>query len=181
MLHLDQTSKISNAFIDNAEDLDIVIPMCNLLEYSDNYFKTSGSLWSYYRDQVNDSAHENANNFRINNNKTKTAESFEYKTKVIARTPADNNTLDKEFVVPLRYLSTFGRFLDLSLINCEIELELKWTKNCVISEISRTSRVFGNPPVWEMATTRTRAIFQINDVKCYVLIVTLSINDNIKF
>ena len=48
-------SKINNTFIDNAEDLDIVMPMYNLLEYSDNYSKTSGSLWSYFRDEINDS------------------------------------------------------------------------------------------------------------------------------
>ena len=46
-------TNINNTFIDNAEDLDIVIPIYNLLEYSDNYSMTSGSLWNYYR-QVND-------------------------------------------------------------------------------------------------------------------------------
>ena len=40
-------SKISNTFLDNGVDLDIVMPMCNLLEYSNNYFMTSGSLWNY--------------------------------------------------------------------------------------------------------------------------------------
>ena len=50
--------------MDNAEDLDIVMPMYNLLEYSDNYAMTSGSLWNYYRDEINDDANENnaANN-----------------------------------------------------------------------------------------------------------------------
>ena len=42
-------SKINNTFIGNTEDLDIVIPMYNLLEYSENYFRTSGSFWNYYR------------------------------------------------------------------------------------------------------------------------------------
>ena len=50
---------INNTFIDNAEDLDIVISMYISLEYSDNYSKTSGSLWNNYRDEVNDSANEN--------------------------------------------------------------------------------------------------------------------------
>ena len=45
-------SKINNTFIDNAEDLDIVMPTYNLLEYSDNYSMTSGSLWNYYRDEM---------------------------------------------------------------------------------------------------------------------------------
>ena len=43
-------SKINNSFIDNAEDLDIVMPMRNLLEYSSNFFMTSGSLWNYRKD-----------------------------------------------------------------------------------------------------------------------------------
>ena len=52
-------SKINNTFADNAEDLDVVISMYNLLENSDNYSMTLGSLWNYYRDAVNDSATEN--------------------------------------------------------------------------------------------------------------------------
>ena len=69
----------------NAEDLDIAMPMYNLLEYSDNYSKTSGSLWNYYRDEINDSANKNnnANNYRINNNKATASKSFGYKTKRI--------------------------------------------------------------------------------------------------
>ena len=62
--------KINNTFIDNAEALDVVMPMDNLLAYSDNYCTTSGNLWNYYRDEVIDDANENndANNYRINNN-----------------------------------------------------------------------------------------------------------------
>ena len=84
------TSKINNTFIDNAEDLDIFMSMYNLLEYSDNYSMTSGSLWTYYRDEINGDANENVNN-RINNNKTTTSKSFEYKTKLIGNTPDHNN------------------------------------------------------------------------------------------
>ena len=55
--------------------------MYNFLEHSDNYYMTSGSLWNYYRDELNNSVNENndANNYRINNNKTATSKSFEYK------------------------------------------------------------------------------------------------------
>ena len=60
----------------------------------------------------------------INNNKTITSKSFEYKTKVTGSTPDDNNILDAEFVVPLKHLSNFWRSLDFPLINCEIELDL---------------------------------------------------------
>ena len=65
--------------------------MYNLLEYNDNYSMTSGSLWNYYRNEVNDDANEIVANYRINNNKTTISRSFEYKTKVIKRTPANNN------------------------------------------------------------------------------------------
>ena len=57
------------------------MPIYNLLDYSDNYPITSGSLWNHYRDELNDSAIENNNaNNRINKNKTITSKSFEYKT-----------------------------------------------------------------------------------------------------
>ena len=72
-------SKINNTFIDNAENLDIAIPMYNLSEYSDNHSMTSGSLWNYYRKEVNygDNEIDNANS-RMNNNKTITSKSFEF-------------------------------------------------------------------------------------------------------
>ena len=77
--------KNNSTYIDNAEDLDIAMPMYNLLEYSDNYSKTSRSLWNYYRDEINYSANENngTNDYIINNNKITISKSFEYKTKII--------------------------------------------------------------------------------------------------
>ena len=75
---------------------------------------TSGSLWNYKRDKINDEANENNTVYnKIKKDKTITSKSFEYKIKIIGRTPADNNTLDSEVVVPLRYLSNFWRSLDL--------------------------------------------------------------------
>ena len=47
-------SRINNTDIDNAQDVNIVILMYNLIECSDNYSKTSGSLWQYYKDDFND-------------------------------------------------------------------------------------------------------------------------------
>ena len=117
-------SKTHNIFVDNAEDVDIVMPMYNLLDYSDNYSITSGSLWNYYRDEMNDAANETFANRRLNNSKTTTSKSFGYKTNMIKRTPADNNTLYTEAVIPLRYLIKFWRSLNLTLINCEVELDL---------------------------------------------------------
>ena len=88
---------------------------------------TSGSLWNSYRDEVKYSANEiDDNDNQINSNKTTTSKYFEYKTKIIGSTP---NILDKEVVVQLKYVSNFWRFLDLPLINCEIELDLSWSEN----------------------------------------------------
>ena len=52
-------SKINGVLTENVEDLDIVMPMYNLLEYSKNYSKTSGSLWNYYRDELTDETNDN--------------------------------------------------------------------------------------------------------------------------
>ena len=76
----------------------------------------SGRLWNYYRGEVDDDANENdAANNRINKNKTTTSKSFEYKTKLIGNMSNNNNILDAEVVVPLKYLSNFWRSLDLTL------------------------------------------------------------------
>ena len=103
-------SRINNADIDNAHDIDIVMPMYNLIEYSDNYSKTSGSLWQYYKDDPNDNL---AN-----------SESFKFKVKITGNTPNDGNTKDVEIIVPLKYLSNFWRTLEMPRINCEVELIL---------------------------------------------------------
>ena len=96
--------------------------MYNLLEYNDNYSMISGSLRNYYGDEMNDDDNENndAGNYRVNSNKTVTSKSFEYKTKILGSTPADNSRLETEFVVPLKYLSNFRKSLNLPSINCEI-------------------------------------------------------------
>ena len=81
-------------------------------------------------------------------------------------------------------MSNFCRSLDLSLINSEIELDLKWTKNCVIAEVSRTFRAVDpndDPVVYELVIATAGATFQINNAKLYVPVVTLSVNDKIKF
>ena len=136
--------------------------MHNFLEYSDNYSMISGNLWNYYRDEVNDAAKEIFGNHRINNSKTATSRSFQYKTKIIRRTSADNHELDTQVVVLLKYLNTFCRSLDLRVINCEIELDLKWMINRVICEISKTTAVAANLPNPAKDTTETTgASFQI--------------------
>ena len=100
-------SKINSTFIDNAEDLDIVIPIYNLLEYSVNDSMTSGSLRNYHRDEVNVDADEIAANYRTNSNKITKSRSFEYKTKILRREPINNKILNAEVAVPFKYLSNF--------------------------------------------------------------------------
>ena len=112
-------SRINNTDIDNAHDIDIVMPMYNLIEYSDNYSKTSGSLWQYYKD--------------VPNNNLANSESFKFKVEITGKTPDDGNTKDVEIVVPLKYLSNFWRTLEMPLINCEVNLIFAWSKDCVIT------------------------------------------------
>ena len=112
-------SEINNTQVDNAKDTDIVMPMYNLIEYSDNYAKTSGSLWQYYRDEPNDNL---AN-----------SESFKFKVKITGKARNDDNEKDVEIMVPLKYLSNFCRTLEMPFINCEVNLILTWSSTCVIT------------------------------------------------
>ena len=98
-------SKTDSTLTDSAENLDIVMPMHNLIEYSDNFSVTSGSLWSYYRDEVNDPANKIDNNDNIkNNDKIKTSKNFVYKTNIIGSTSPKISRLKAEVVVPWKYL-----------------------------------------------------------------------------
>ena len=148
---------------------------------------TSGSLLNYHGDETNDDENENNDDGKkANNNKKITSKCFEYKAKLIQSMPNNNNILEAEVVVPSKDLSNFWRSLDLSLINCEIELDLSCLKGCIISEISVIPRIPGNPdtnpPVQEVAVIhKTSGTFQINNAKLYFPLVTLSINDVIKF
>ena len=112
-------SRINNTDIDNAQDIDIVIPMFNLIEHSDNYSNTSGSLWQYCKDDPNDNITQ--------------SESLKSKIKVTGKTPATGNTKNVKIIVPLKYLSNFWRTLEMPLINCELNTILTWSPTCVIS------------------------------------------------
>ena len=86
-------SRKNNTDINKAHDIDIVMPMYNLIEYSDNYSKTCGSLWQYYKDVPNDNLTD--------------SKSFKYKAKITGKTPDDGNTKYVEVIVPLKYLDNF--------------------------------------------------------------------------
>ena len=144
-------SEINNIQIDNAKDIDIVMPMYNLIEYSDNYPKISGSLWQYFREEPG-------------NNLTD-SESFKSKIKKTGKTPAAGNNVNEknvEIMVPLKYLSNFWRILEMPLINCEVNLISTWSSTCVITNSTGTGT------------------FEITDTRLYVPVVTLLTQENTK-
>ena len=108
-------TEINETFADEADIINITMPMYNLIEYSDNYSDTSGSLWNFKRDEIEEDA-----DLTINN-----AFSFKYKANLIGNTE-DNRTKNKvKIAVPLKYLSNFWRSLEIPLINCKVEFSLK--------------------------------------------------------
>ena len=154
-------SEINNTQIDNAKDIDIVMPMYNLIEYSDNYARTTGSLWQYCKDIPALDVNNEITEFRRGN----TTDSFNFKAKITGQTRNDG-TKDVEIMVPLKYLSNFWRTLEMPLINCEVNLILTWSSTCVL--------VATNIP-------NQNATFAITDTKLYVPVVTLSTKENANF
>ena len=149
---------INDEHVDNADNLDIIMLMYNLLEYNDNCSNTSGSLWQFKRDEQN-LDNENPANVTIAD-----STSFKYKSSLIKElTAADNNRVfeNGKVAVPLKYLSSFWRSLEMPLFNCKTHLELNWSKDCVMSTITNT-------------------IFKITNTKLYLPIVTLLSKDNVK-
>ena len=146
------TTEINETFVDEANFINIAMLMYNLIEYSDNYSDTYGSLWGFKRDDIN-------NNAFVTNNDNIT--SFKYKASAIG----DNWTKKGvKIAVPLKYLSNFWRSLEMPLINCKVELSLKWIENCVLTTASNASN----------------ATLQITDAKLYVPIVTFFAGDSVK-
>ena len=114
------------------------MPMYNLVEYSKNYRKTTGSLWNYYRDEANNPPAADYNADPITN-----SVSLKYKTSLTGKTSNQEdseNTENLEIVVPLKHLSNFWRTLDMPLINCEVSLTLTWSEKCVLTDITTSSK-----------------------------------------
>ena len=147
-------SEIHNTQVDNAKDIDIVMPMYNLIEYSYNYAKTSGSLWQYCLDIP---ALDN-NNAIIDFTENNLTDSFNFKVKITAQTGNDG-TNNVEIMVPLKYLRNFWRTLEMPLINCEVNLILTWSSTCVIVSTNNANQ---------------NATFAITNTRLYVPVVTLS-------
>ena len=150
--------EINDEHVDTAENLDITMPMYNLIEYSDNYQDSSATLYQYKRDEppeddaVADLTADNSS-------------SLKYKISLLGNPVVANNIvrINVKVVVPLKYLSNIFRSLEMPLINCKIKLTLTWKKECVLS------------------TDDGNAVFIINDTKLYVPVVTLSKEDNKDF
>ena len=186
-------TRINGELIEDADDLDIVIPMYNLLEYSKNYRKAIGSLYNYYSDELsNDADDNNFGNIKVVNSNT-----FKYKNRIIANTydvdaripnpdgdgqidnpiyiANKNGTQEVELAIPLKYLGNFWRALNIPLISCGVSLELKWDKNCVITSLEQRDIGGGNRD-----NAPTGATLSITDCKLYVPVVSLSKDDEIK-
>ena len=186
-------TRINGELIEDADDLDTFIPMYNLLEYSKNYRKTIGSLYNYYRDELRDDADDN----NFDNIKVVNSNTFKYKNKIIgntynvdARIPNPdgagqidnpiynlnkNGMQEEELTIPLIYLGNFWRALNIPLISCEVSLELKWDKNCVITSLEQRDIGGGNRD-----NAPTGATLSITDCKLHVPAVTLSKDDKTK-
>ena len=150
-------TEINDVFVDKANHIYNAMPMYNLIEYSDNYSDTLGSLWHFKRDDVpTDNADLSTDN----------SHSFKYQAALVGKTEnaaADGKRFVKntKIVVPLKYLSNFWRLLKILLINCKVHLELDWIENCILSSAGNSTK------------------FEITDAKLLVPIVTLSSKDNV--
>ena len=175
-------TRINGEFIEDADDLDRVMSMYNLPEYSKNYGKTIGSLYNYYRDELSDDADDN----NFDNVKVVNSNTFKYKNKITGNTynvdagaqgydVNKNGTQEVELAIPLKYLGNFWRVLNIPLISCEVSLELKWDKICIITSLEQRDIGGGNRD-----NVPTAATVAINDCKLYVPAVTLSKDDEIK-
>ena len=144
--------KKAKFFVDDVQHIKIAVPMYILIEYSDNCSDTSGSLWQFKRDEI-----EGNNNLTVDN-----SSSFKYKSNIIGNLSQAGTRNNVKIVVPLKYLSNFLGSLEMPLINCKVELSLKWIEICILSNAG------------------DNATFTITDTKLYVSIVTLSSEDNAK-
>ena len=131
------TTKINDVFVDEANHIYIAMPMYNLIEYSDNYSDTPGSLWQIKRDEVPASDVD----LSINN-----SQPFKYKAALLGKTAdavnnTDSSVKDAKIVVSLKYLSNFWRSLEMLLINCKVYVELNWIEECILSSNGYTQNL----------------------------------------
>ena len=161
---------INDEHVETAENLDIIMSMYNLIEYSDIYGDSSGSLYQFKRDEppINDAG--NTLNVALHN-----STSFQYKASLLGKaTDADGNDRslkNTKTVAALKYLSNFFKSLETPLINCKVHLELNWSNNCGMYGADTYA---GGDNVKNRETK-----FKITSTKLYASIVTLSTKDNV--
>ena len=144
----DCITEINNTQIHDAQKIDVVMPLHNLIEYNDAYSKISG-LWQYYKDEpVLDN---NGNIIDFPNDQNKSA-SFKFEQKITGQI-RNGGTKDVQIMVPLKYLSNFWRTLEMPLFSYKNSLQLTLSRNCIKVAVSANNQ---NPT------------FQINDTKLYV-------------
>ena len=148
-------TEIDGTLVDDPHFINITMPMNNLIEYSDNYSDTSGRLWSFKRDEMD-------NNAKVTNNDN--VHSFKYKASNIGNTKNNGIRKGVKIAVPIKYLRHFWRSLEMPVINCKIELSLEWIENCVL-----TAAPIGTNAD---ATGADSATFEITDAKLYVPIIS---------
>ena len=147
----------------------------NLLEHSKNYKKTTGNLWNYYRDEPSDPLSSNSKPFKYKTSITGNSYNIDEKITDDDGNEVDNPEYDAnkvvknetEVVIPLKYLSNFWKSLNIPLINCEIELILTWSKNCILADM--TVDAAADPAI----VAPTGLEFKITDTKLYVPVVSL--------
>ena len=150
----DCRTEINDTFVDYADFINITMPMYNLIEYSDSYSNTSGSLWNFKRDKI-------IGNINLTHNNSS---SFKYNSSLVGDTVADGGEKKEnvKIAVPLKYLSSFWRSLEMSIVNCKVEISSKCTENCILSN------------------SGTAVTFKITDAKLYIPVLTLKTEDNTK-
>ena len=141
------------------------------------YPKTTESFWNQFREESNSVVGDANNNI---NYSIKDSKYFDYKTSITGKLEDNNTEKEVEIIVPLKHLSNFWRTLDMPLINCEINLILTWSENCVlISKATRDADPDANRAVAPIYNP-TNATFKITDTKFYVPVVTLSTENDKK-
>ena len=147
--------EVNDTFVDYADFFNNAMPMYNLIEYSDNYCDTSGTLWDFKRDEI-------INNENVTNDNN--SPSFKCKASIVGNTENNGTKNEVKIAVPLQYFSSFRRSLETPLINCKVELLLNWIENCTLTA----------------AGNANKATFKITNEKRYVPSVILPAEHNAK-
>ena len=127
-LFINCINEINNTQVDDAQNIDIVMPMYNLIEYSDVFSATLGRLRQCYRDEPALDNNNNIIDFPADNNNSIL---FKFKHQITEET-GNGDTKNVEIMVPLKYLRNFWTTLEMPSINRELNLQLKWSEKCIL-------------------------------------------------